>query len=385
MSNISALDNLPEINLLDDEGITIESIANEMIADYEARYKELTGEELTLYPADSRRLMIATTAGKIYQLAAIMNERHKLNFIQYMYGSFLKNWAANFGYTESGLEAATVTLRFTLAAVQQVDITVPAGTRATCGDHIYFATDEDLVIPAGSLYGDTSATCTEEGTKGNGYIEGQLNIITDPVNLVASVENTNESAGGHDEYTDQELRELIFNFSDVYSSAGPIGAYEEFAKAYSSNIVDAKIITSDEAVVQIYILLQNGTLPTTAYLEDVYNFIMELQKTPDTDKVEMKAPTAVDYQIEATYYLPEDKKEIADGIKEAIEDSADEFAEYTKSKIGRAINPDILRSYVNAAGGSRIVITTPEYIAVEEDEVAICSNISLTFGGYDKE
>lgn len=385
MSNISALDNLPAIDMLKEEGITFESIANEMIADYQARYEELTGEALELYPADSRRILINTTAGKLYQLAAIMNERHKLNFIQYMYGPFLKNWGANFGFVEDGTEAAQVTLRFTLSAVQPQDITIPAGTRATCGDQIYFATDEDLVIPAGSEYGDTNATCTEVGTKGNGYIEGQLNIISDPVNLVESVSNTTESAGGHDEYTDEELRELIFNFSNTYSSAGPIEAYEEFTKAYSSNIIDAKVITDHQATVKIYILLQNGILPTAEYLENVYEYVKGLNKTPDTDKIEMYAPTQVGYTLEATYYISEDKKEIADGIKEAIEDSVNEFVNYTKSKIGRAINPDILRSYVNAAGGSRIVITAPEYEAIEEDEVAVCENISLTFGGYDKE
>lgn len=385
MSNIGVLDNLPEIDMLKDEGITFDSIANEMIADFEARYQELTGEELILYPADSRRIMINTTAGKLFQLANIMNERHKLNFIQYMYGTFLKNWGAGFGFTEDGTEAATVTLRFHLAAVQPNNITIPAGTRATCGDHVYFATDEDLVIEAGQLYADTNATCTEPGTKGNGYIEGQLNIITDPVNLVEKVENTTESAGGHDEYTDQELRELIFNFPDTYSVAGPSGAYEEFVKAYSSNIIDAREITTSDAVVHIYVLLQNGNLPTSEYCDKVAEFLKSMKKTPDTDKVEIKPAVKVEYKLEATYFISEEKKEIADGIKEAIEDAGNEFTEYTKSRIGRAINPDILRAYVSAAGGSRIVIKTPDYRTIAENEVAVCNDIKITFGGFDKE
>ncbi len=90
-----------------------------MIADYEARYRELTGEELTIYPADSRRILINVTAGKIYQLATIINERHKLNFLQYMYGDFLKNWASNFGFDKDGRESASVKLRFHLADAQK--------------------------------------------------------------------------------------------------------------------------------------------------------------------------------------------------------------------------------------------------------------------------
>lgn len=164
MARIDALENLPKIDMLADEGITFESIVNEMIADYEAYWKELTGEELVLYPADSRRIMLNVAAGKLYQLAAIINERHKLNFLQYMYGDFTKNWAANFGFKENGVEAAIVTLRFYLAAEQLIDVLIPAGTRATCGDNIFFATDEPLIIPAGENYADTSATCTQQGT-----------------------------------------------------------------------------------------------------------------------------------------------------------------------------------------------------------------------------
>lgn len=385
MSSINTLDNLPEIDMLKDEGITFETIVNEMIADYEARWEELTGEKLTLYPADSRRIILNVTAGKLYQLAAIINERHKLNFLQYMYGEFLRNWAGNFGFKDSGTKSATVTLRFYLAAEQPVDVKIPAGTRATSGDQVYFATNEDLIITAGELYGETSATCTIEGTVGNGYVAGQINIITDPVNLIKKVENITQSAGGHDEYTDQELRELIYNFTDTYSTAGPEGAYKELTGTYSSNIVDVKIITTNEALVQIYILLQNGKIPDQDYCRSVYEYMEEIEKTPDTDKIEVLPPTVVNYAINATYYIPEDKKEIADGIKEAIEDAGLEFADYIKSKIGRAVNPDILTAYVNAAGGSRIEIISPAYQAINENEVAICTDVNMTFGGYDKE
>lgn len=137
MASLDALDNLPKIDLLEEEGITLSSLQQTMIADYEQKYYELTGEELTLYPADTRRIMLNTTAGKLYQLAAIMNERHKLNFLQYMYGPFTKNWGANFGFVEDGSEAAKVMLQFTLSIELTRDITIPQGTRATAGDRVF--------------------------------------------------------------------------------------------------------------------------------------------------------------------------------------------------------------------------------------------------------
>ncbi|MCM1543290.1 MAG: baseplate J/gp47 family protein, partial [Blautia sp.] len=348
MANIGALENLPEIDMLKDEGITFESIVHEMIADYEGRWKELTGEELILYPADSRRIMLNVAAGKLYQLATIINERHKLNFLQYMYGDFLKNWAGNFGFKEDGIESAVVTLRFHLSAEQPSDITIPAGTRATAGDQVYFATKEDLMITAGETYADVEAVCTTPGTSGNGYVKGQLNIIADPINLVGKVENITESTGGHDKYTNQELRELIYSFPSTYSTAGPKECYEEIAKAYRSDIADVRVITSKEAVVQIYVLLWGGILPDEEYRNALERYIEGLKITPDTDKVEILAPKAVDYRMDITYHISMLQKDVADGLKEAIEDAVEEFVKYTREKIGRAINPDTLVSFTKA-------------------------------------
>ncbi len=385
MARIDALENLPRIDMLADEGITFESIVNEMIADYEAYWKELTGEELVLYPADSRRIMLNVTAGKLYQLAAIINERHKLNFLQYMYGDFTKNWAANFGFKENGVEAAIVTLRFHLAVKQLTDVIIPAGTRATSGNNIFFATDEQLTILAGESYADTSATCTQLGVAGNGYAVGQINVIADPVNLVERVENITQSTGGHDEYTNQELKELIYNFPASYTTAGPAECYEQIVKSYSKNIIDAKVITNNEALVQIYILLQNGVIPTAEYCQNVLSYIKELKTTPDTDKLEISIPDIVDYEVEATYYIIDEQKDIADALRESIEEAGIEFVSHTRSKIGRAVNPNILVTYAGAAGASRIEIVKPAYIYIHENAVANCNNIKMTFGGFEKE
>lgn len=385
MANVETLESLPEIDMLADEGITLESLQREMIADYEAYYKELTGDELILYPADSRRILINVAAGKLYQLAAIMNERHKQNFLQYMYGEFTKNWAANFGFRENGVEKATVTLRFHLATPQKTDVMIPAGTRATSGNQVFFATDEELVIPAGEMYADTSATCTISGTVGNGHMVGQINILADPINLIESVENTSNSVGGHDEYTNLELKNLIYNFPATYSTAGPEECYAALAKKYSANIADVRVISNKQAVVQIYLLLQNGNIPDAEYCQKVCQYIYSSGVIPDTDKVEVLAPEIVPYEIVATYYISEIRKDIANGIKESIEEAAIEFKEYTEGKIGRAINPGALNAYVSAAGAFRIEINTPTYKALKEIQVAVCSGITLEYGGLEKE
>lgn len=385
MANVETLESLPDIDMLRDEGITLENLQNEMIADYEARYEALTGEKLTLYPADSRRIMINVAAGKLYQLAVIMNERHKQNFLQYMYGEFTRNWAANFGFTESGIERAVTILRFHLAQIQPISVIIPAGTRVSSGDRIFFATDEELEIPSGAKYANISATCLEDGTVGNGYMVGQLNILADPVNLVEAVENITISAGGHDEYTNQELKELVFNFPATYSTAGPEDCYVELAKKYSGNIIDARVVSSDQALVRIYLLLQNGVAPDEAYCQNVQRYIEELKITPDTDKVEILAPEVVPYEIDATYYISDTRKDIEDGIRESVEAAAAEFKDYTESRIGRAINPGTLVAYASASGALRVEIESPSYKALEKTQVAVCSKITMRYGGLEKE
>lgn len=378
-------DNLPDIDPLADEGITIEEIVAEMVQSYEDKYEEITGEELTLYPADERKIRINAVAEMLYQLAQFGADCFKQNFLKYSFGSSLKNLGANIGYAETGEEAATTTLRFSLSEPMEQDVTIPAGTQATEGAQVYFATDEDLIIPAGELYGDTAATCTDTGETGNGYAIGQINILVDAVSYVESVENITETSGGHDEYTTDELRENIYNFPSTYSTAGPEDEYIELVKKYSNNIIDVHTITSKESAVQIYVLLQNGSVPDGTKLQAIKAFLEEQKLTPDTDKIEVLAPEIVNYTIEATYYISYYKKEMEQTIKESIEEIAAEFEEYTKSKIGRAINPDMLVAFVNTAGASRIAIKSPTYKKIEENQVAICTKVNLTYGGLEKE
>lgn len=378
-------DNLPDINPLEDEGITIEEIVAEMVQSYEEKYEEITGEELTLYPADERKIRINAVAEMLYQLAQFGADCFKQNFLKYSFGASLKNLGANIGYAETGEEAAITTLRFTLSEPMEQDVTIPAGTQVTEGTQVYFATDEDLIIPAGELYGDTAATCTDIGEMGNGYAIGQINILVDAVSYVESVKNITETSGGHDKYTTDELRENIYNFPSTYSTAGPEDEYIELVKKYSNNIIDVHTITSKESVVQIYVLLQNGSIPDGTKLQAIKAFLEEQKLTPDTDKIEVLAPEIVNYTIEATYYISYYKKEMEQTIKESIEEIAIEFEEYTKSKIGRAINPDMLIAFVNTAGASRIAIKTPTYKKIEENQVAICTKVNLIYGGLEKE
>lgn len=385
MFDISVLDNLPEISVLKDQDITLESMQAEMVADFEQKKTQLTGEECTLVPTDDRRMLLDAVSGELYLLAQIIDLYFKQNFIKYMFGDSLKNWGGNLGCFQTGEEAATCILKFTLSAAQPNDVVIPAGTRATAGDDIFFAVDEDITIPTGQTEATADATCTEVGTKGNDYIIGKINIIADPVAFVETVENTTATKGGHDEYTDDELREVVLNWPNTYSVAGPVGAYETMAREYSTRIADARCITTKTALVQIYIMLNDAIIPPESYCKKVEDYILKQLKNPGTDRISVLAPAQTEYTIEATYYISRENEEAEDGIKAAIEDAANEFVANTAAKIGGAINPGTLISYAMAAGAKRIEIKSPTYTAIGQDHIGICTDVKLTYGGLEDE
>lgn len=381
----SALENLPEISILDEEGITLESLQEEMIADYEQHYKEKTGKEISLYPADEKRIELTVIAGMLYQLCVIMDERYRMNFLQYMYGKVLKNWTSNFGFTESGEKRSNVKLRFYGSKIQDFAVGIPKGTRATSGDNVFFETDEYTEIKAGEEYVDVSATCMLEGSGGNGYRIGQIADIVDPVNLIAKVENVTISDGGRDAYTDDELRELILNFPSTYSVAGPEEAYIQIIKRYSERIVSVRRIASNDAIVKMCIMCADGEVPDENYCEQVSQYVISKKNTPDTDKLEIVAPEIVEYELDATYYISESRKDVAESIRSGVEEAAVAFTRYTKENIGYDINPDILKAYANAAGARRIVINSPGYQTIGEEQIAICRSVNIRYGGLEEE
>lgn len=119
---------------------------------------------------------------------------------------------------------------------------IPAGTRVTAGDGIYFATDDFAEVTAGADHIDVDCTCETVGTVGNDYIVGQIETLVDPVPYVAEVTNITKSEGGAGEETEENFRERIFLAPSSYSTAGPSDAYEYWVKQYNSAAIeDVKI------------------------------------------------------------------------------------------------------------------------------------------------
>ena len=383
-NSIEDLEALPDIDMLGDEGITLEGIQEEMIADYQEAYQMFTGEEIILYPAHPRRLEMNVIAGQIYQVYEFASYLFKQNFIRYMEDDVLRNWGGNLGFTDNNLRAAACTLEFGLNEPLGYPVEIPAGTRATAGDDVFFATDETCSIKEGETVVTVAASCTEKGSMGNGYVAGQINALADPVVNVSTVRNIDESSGGGDEYSGDGLREKIFLFPSTYSVAGTEDAYIYYTKLYSEDIISVNVITDKEnATVEIYIMLEGGNVPDGAYCEKVLNYLLGLKKFPDTDKIAVYPPEVVPYRLEAAYYISSANKDTERSVKESVEEAAEAYIQKQYGSLGHDINPDIFKEYARVAGGKRTVVTSPVFTSLEANQVAICTGKNIVYGGLE--
>ena len=87
----------------------------------------------------------------------------------------------------------------------------------------YFLTDATVVLYAGSLYVEVSATAESGGTDYNDIAIGEISQIVDvsDVPLIDYVTNTEATAGGGDREDDEAYRERIREAENRLSTAGP--------------------------------------------------------------------------------------------------------------------------------------------------------------------
>ncbi len=383
-NSIQDLEALPPIDMLEDDGITLEGIQEEMIADYQDALLQYTGEDAVLYPANPKRLELGVIAGQIYQVYEFASYLFNQNFIRYMEDDVLWNWGANLGFSGSNLRAAVCTLEFGLDEPLEYDVEIPSGTRATAGDDLFFSTDETCIICAGELSAAVSASCTEMGSAGNDYVAGQINILADPVVHVSYVRNVDMSAGGGNEYSGDELREKVFLFPSTYSVAGPQDAYEYYTKLFSKDIIAVNVVTDKEtSTVEVYLMLSGGVIPDAPYCEKVFQYLTSLKRFPDTDKIVVKAPEAVFYELCATYYISSSNKDTEKTIREAVMEAADAYVRNQHESLGYDINPDIFKEYARVAGAKRTEITSPDYRKLDVNQIAICTGTNVVYGGLE--
>ncbi len=362
--------------------VTVDSgeILNTLIKTFE----EHMGE--TLYPGDERRQFLYNFVPVLVSAYNSINNTGRGNLLRYAKGEVLDSLGEFWDCTRLPAQRARVSLKFSLSAAQPSSTHIPAGTRATPDGTIYFATLQELVIPAGQNQGTVTAEALVAGAASNGFAPGQIKTIVDPLGYVAAVVNTDTSTGGAEIEGDDDYRERIRLVPQSYSVAGPAGAYVYWAMSADNTIADVAVSSPEAGVVKIVPLLVDGGVPGELVLDKVLEAVNAKNRRPLTDHVQVRAPAQVPYDIALTYYISSANQANSTAIQESISGpggAVDQFEAWQQAKLGRAINPDQLRYLIMQAGASRIAMSEPEYTELTADEVAVAGSITVTYGGIE--
>lgn len=376
----SILDNLPDISFI--ENLTLEDVQTQYINDFQAKYKELTGKELSLGLADPNRIILYSCALQHYQALQYIDKAGKMGLLKYSYGDFLEMLGSLKKVTRNPANAAITTIRFTLSSLRASAVPIPAGTKITNGT-IYFATDKYAEISPGIISIEVAATCTITGTSGNDILPGELKTLSKPIAYISAVENITTTSGGTEIESDESYAERIYLAPASYSVAGPDDAYEYWIKTFNSDITNIKITSPSPGMVDIRFILNDGDIPEESVIEDITEKIKNKSIKPLTDNIQVSAPDIENYNVELTYYINSSDYKNAVAIQNKVNEAVNQYNIWQQSKIGRDINPDELLSRIKQAGAKRAVIGSPILTDIPETTLAKVNIKNIIYGGLE--
>jgi phage-related baseplate assembly protein len=381
---------VPDIDFCQKDASVIES---EIITNYEQYYNGVTKQNKTLARADPVRLLLLSIIYQFTVQRSIVDSTGKENLIKYSHGDDLDNIGALYG-PERGSRLkptyATTILRFTLAnnVTLTADSIVPQDTLVQTGTGIQFATDQSVVITAGTTFADVSATAVEVGSAANGFVAGQINLLVQwsaPFLVMAS--NTITSGGGSNVESDDHYRARIWMAPESFSVAGPKEAYEYWAASANSNIIDVSVWSDATVAGQVYIypLMTGGVLPDSNVIAQVYAKCNADDIRPLTDQVFVQAPTVNQVTANMEYWIDKANAQFEASIMGAVRAAFQDWITWQSSEIGLDIVPSKAIQMMIDAGAKRVVVTSPAFTIIDEKTLAVINPASvLTYGGLEQ-
>ncbi len=378
-----AITNLPPPTFVNDaDGLN----PNRILADMIGAFQTAAGR--TLQPAQVERLLINLYAYRESLVRNAIQYAGQQNLLAFAVFPMIDYLGQLVGVSRLGAQGAVTTLQFTLQNALTLPYTIAAGTQAgTAYGQFVFATNADLIVPAGAVNAGVTATCTAPGPEANGYLAGQVNVLLSPNVLIASVANTTTTGGGSAPETDDHLRARIQAAPNQFSVAGPAGAYRFFALGVDPSIIDVSVVSPAPGTVQVYVLTgpiaaqpaaspNSAGVANSALLAKVTSALNADRVRPLTDTVEALAVSEVDYQIAGTVTLFADAEPAA--TMAAVNAAAQGLALNLAARIQRDIVPSEIIAALSVPGVYQVVLTQPAYTPLGAGQWANCTAIALT-------
>ena len=346
-------------------GLTFfDTTAEEMYKTFIEKLQTKTGEKM--YEGDERLVYAQCLFTVIVALFNTFNEAAKARMLPYAYGEILDAIGEFKDCKRLSSSNAKCTVRFTTNSAKSDVIEIPKGTRVTVDGSLIFETVENTVIPIGSLSATVEVECTKGGSVANGIPVGAITTIIDNITGVTGCTNITASEGGDngepypydvdkhpdgdDGTGDERYRERIRLANAAYSTAGSENSYIYWAKTASADITDVKVISDQSAgTIELIVMTKDGA-PSQEVIDKVLEICSAKDVRPMNDIVSVSAPKIVNYDIEINYTIFDGNQTESITSISGKGGAAERFSEYTSAKLGRDINPDLLKMYCMQSG-----------------------------------
>ena len=350
---------------------------DKLLGDARRELERLLGD--TLQPGDARYLLLLSIMQIILGGFALIDQTGRANLLRYASGETLDALGERVDAPRLPATPASLELRFDLAEAAPVATAIPAGTRVTPDGTGYFATERDLIIPAGAINGSVTADFILnpeiDATAYNGIAPAASFALVDMIPGVSGAVSLTESAGGRAGETDDAYRERIRLAPSHFAATGTADAYKYHALSATTQAIDAGVRQAGPGEVEIAII----PAPDADAGEAVYTvqkYVSDPIRRTLTDQVTVLEAAAVPYDITMTYYAaPLKLAEVVQAV-EGPGGAIERYTDWQDSRIGRAINPDKLRALMLEAGAERIDLTDPAYSDVGPTERASVGTVT---------
>lgn len=355
-----------------------EIIIAELKADLETRLSRQVA------PADIEMLLIQAFAYREQLVRVGLNESARQNMVRFSRGAALEYLGELVGVTRQPASGASCTILFNLIEGHN-GIIIPEGLRIQSLDgKVIFQTIQSVVCAVGVLAASVLATASEVGIIGNGYLPGNIAIILDPQAFLLTAQNTDQSAGGSDEETDEKLKDRIRLAPASFSVAGPRDAYKFFAKSAHPSICDVAATSPVPGDIHIMPLIDGGLMPSAEILANILA-ICDAEKTrPLSDTVYAMAPTVFEYEIIVNLTLL--ITAVSAATLASVQKILNDYKEVRKNRLSLDVVRSQIVSLCKIDGVYDVDVISPAAnIVALEGEYTKCTGITVNITGTHDE
>ncbi len=311
---------------------------------FKQAFEEVSGR--TLYPAQTEMFLIEVASYALSILHEAAQTATLQNTAVFADGVHLENRGTNVSTFRLLAQPATTDIRFELTQVRLIDVAVPKGTRVASGTAVIFATDADLIIPAGMTAGVVRATAQTPGAAFNGLGVGAVSDLLDPVAYVASARNVTTIAGGTDDEELERFRLRVVNALFTIAKTGPRNGYREHVMAVDPEIVDVAPIRPEPGYIHIYPLMKTGR-PSVALKDAVLAYLDPETLRAMGDYVTIHDPVRVGFSFTLTVR----SLEAIAGLEDLVRATAEAAFHPWTQELGAQVAPSVIVAAVKALPG----------------------------------